>query len=104
MFLGKDTESGSLTAASKKSYINQQNPHRQRLLLGAQANGLTAVADMLVNTTVRTEPFCRFHINRGQILNFPLTEDSYIQASSYIEPASTLDLDAKANQRHSSPI
>lgn len=99
MFLGKDTESGSLTVASKKNYINQQNPYRQRLLLGAQANGLTAVSDMLVNTTARTEPFCRFHINRGQILNFPLTEDLYIQASSYIEPASVLDLDAKPSNR-----
>ncbi len=93
MFLGKDTESGSLTASSKKSYIGQQNPYRQRLLLGAQANGVTAVSEILVNTTVRAESSCCFHISRGQILNFPLTEDSYIQASSYIEPASALNLD-----------
>ena len=93
MFLGKDTESGSLTASSKKSYIGQQNPYRQRLLLGAQANGVTAVSEILINSTVRAESSCCFHISRGQILNFPLTEDSYIQASTYIEPASALNLD-----------
>ena len=98
MFLGKDTESGSLVmGSSKKSYINQQNPYRQRHLLGAQANGITAVSEMLVNTTVRAESSCRFHISRGQILSFPLTEDFYIQASSYIEPASPLDLDPQPN-------
>ena len=97
IFLGKDTESGSLVASSRNIYINQQNPYRERLFLGAQANGLTAVSDMLVTTTTGTEAFCYFHIKRGQILSFPLTEDYYIQASSYLELASTLDKDPEPN-------
>ena len=97
MFLGMDTESSCLTSSLKKTYVNQQNPYRQRLLLGAQANGLTAISEMLVNVAIQTESFCYFHIKRGQILSFPLTEDQYIQASSYIEPASALNLGSKPN-------
>jgi len=92
MFLGKDTESGT-SKSSQSKYTNQQNPYKDRLLLGAQANGLVAVSEMLVATTIRVKSFCYFHIKRGQILNLPLTEDQYIQASAHIEPAHTLALD-----------
>ena len=100
LFLGKSGESStlnSMAASSTTKYMNQQNPYRQRLFLGAQSNGLTAVSDILVKLTTRKEAFCFFHINRGQILSFPLTEDYYIQASSYIEPALTLGLDPEPN-------
>ncbi|KAL8801633.1 MAG: hypothetical protein Q9182_004318 [Xanthomendoza sp. 2 TL-2023] len=100
LFLGKDTESSilkSMNAPSNREYANSQNPYRSRLLLGAQSNGLTAVADMLVQLTTRKESFCYFHIERGQILSFPLTEDYYIQASTYLEPASILTMDPEPN-------
>ncbi|KAL8836808.1 MAG: hypothetical protein Q9170_002769 [Blastenia crenularia] len=100
IFLGKETETSSLSAMEAPSttvYMNMQNPHRQRLLLGAQSYGLTAVSDMLVKLTTKKEAFCYFHISRGQVLNFPLTEDSYIQASSYIEPAQVMTLDPEPN-------
>ena len=96
LFLGKDTESTaitSITAPSSTKYMNKQNPYPQRLYLGAQSNGLTAVSDLLVRMTTKMESLCYFHISRGQILNFPITEDNYIQASSHIEPALTLQMD-----------
>jgi len=93
MFLGKDTQSGSLLSTARNNYINQQNPYRDRLLLGAQANGLAAVSDILVHPSAQAESFLYIHIQRGQILSFPLTEDQYIQASSCVEPAQTLELD-----------
>ena len=55
------------------------------------------MSDILVKLTSRKEAFCFFHINRGQILNFPLTEDYFIEASSYIEPALTLELAPEPN-------
>ena len=91
------TQSSSLSASRERSYINQQNPYRERLFLGSQANVLTAVSDMILRTTVQNESFCRFHIKRGQILSYPLTEDQYIEASSYIEPAFTLELNPEPN-------
>ncbi|KAI4250505.1 MAG: hypothetical protein L6R40_000104 [Gallowayella cf. fulva] len=101
VFLGKeDTSSASLksmNAPSSTNYSNRQNPHPHRLLLGAQSNGLIAVADILVRLTTRKESFCYFHIARGQILSFPLTEDYYIQASTYMEAASILALDPEPN-------
>ena len=93
MFLGKDTQSGSLLTTARNNYINQQNPYRNRLLLGAQANGLAMLSDILVNPSAQVESFVYVHIQRGQILSFPLSEDQYIQASSYVELASILDLD-----------
>ena len=100
LFLGKDTETGmlaSMTTPSNTTYMNSQNPNRQRLYLGAQANGLSAVADVLVTISTRLESFCYFHISRGQLLNFPLTEEHYVEASTYIEPASTITLDPDPN-------
>lgn len=94
MFLGKDTQSGSLKSPSSVKHINQQNPWRERLLLGAQANGLAAISEILVHPSAQAESFLYIHIQRGQILNLPLTEDQYIQASSYIEPAQNFDLDS----------
>ena len=88
MFLGKDTQ----TNAGNK-YINRQNPYREQLLLGAQANGLAAVSEMLVNPTARVLSFCYIHIQRGQMLSFPLSEDQFIVASTYVETAETLHVD-----------
>ncbi|MCJ1247703.1 hypothetical protein MMC30_004918 [Trapelia coarctata] len=93
LFLGKETNSLASALPSKSTYTNQQDPYRERLFLGAQANGLTAVAGIVVVPSLRPESFCYFHIKRGQILNLPLTEDHYIQASSYMEPPHTIELD-----------
>ena len=100
MFLGKETQSSaraSMNAASTTTYMNMQNPHQQCLYLGAQANGMAAVADPLVKLSVEKDSFCYLHISRGQILSFPLTEHHYIEASSHIGPALTLGLDPKPN-------
>ena len=100
LFLGKARGAGtsnSVTDSSMTRYANQQSPYMKGLFLGAQSNGLTAVSDILVALTTRKEAFCYFHINRGQILTYPLTEDYYIQASSYIERALTLNLDPEPN-------
>lgn len=100
LFLGKARGAGtsnSMTGSSMTKYANQQSPYMQGLFLGAQSNGLTAVSDILVELSTRKEAFCFFHINRGQMLSFPLTEDYYIQASSYIERASNLTLDPEPN-------
>ena len=97
LFLGKIRNTATLTASSTTKHANQQSPYTQRLVLGAQSNGLIAVSDILVELSTRKEAFCFFHINRGQILNFPLTEDHYIQASSYIERARVLPLAPEPN-------
>ena len=92
MFLGKDTQTGSLITTGGNNYISRQNPYREQLLLGAQANGFAAVSEMLVNPTTQVLSFCYFHIQRGQMLSFPLTEDQFILASTYVEPASILTM------------
>ena len=100
LFLGKTRDPSALrstTASSTTKYANQQSPYTQRLFLGAQSNGLTAVSDILVALTTRKEAFCFFHINRGQILSFPLTEDYYIQASSFLERTSMFWLEPEPN-------
>ncbi|KAL8722210.1 MAG: hypothetical protein Q9225_001255 [Loekoesia sp. 1 TL-2023] len=100
IFLGKDSESSafnSMNAPSTTVYMNMQNPHRQRLVLGAQSYGLTAVSDMLVKLTTKKEAFCYYHISRGQMLSFPLTEDFCIEASTYLEPAWRMSLDPEPN-------
>ena len=93
MFLGKDTQTGSWGNTAGNKYINRQNPYREQLLLGAQANGLAAVSEMLVNPTARVLSFCYIHIQRGQMLSFPLSEDQFIVASTYAETAEILDMD-----------
>ena len=87
----------SMNAPSTTNYLNMQNPYYQRLYLGAQANGLTAIADILVEITTKLESFCNSHISRGRILNFPTTESQYIQASTYIAPALNIQLDREPN-------
>jgi hypothetical protein len=53
-----------------------------RRILGAQANGITAVSDLVVSLSIQPKALFYYHIGRGQILNLPLTEDGYIEASS----------------------
>ena len=90
MFLVKKTQSTSLSTVGN-NYINQQNPYRSRLLLGAQSNGFAAISDMLVKPTAQVKSLCYVHIQRGQILSFPLTEDHFIQSSTYVGPSSILE-------------
>ena len=90
MFLGKDTQTDSLTTTAGNKFISRQNPYREQLLLGAQANEVAAVSEMLINPNARVLSFCYIHIQRGQMLSFPLTDDQFILASTYVEPASIL--------------
>jgi hypothetical protein len=74
------------------NYVNQQNPHGRRLILGTQANGMTAVSELVVAVTIRPQALGYFHIKKGQILNLPLTEEGYILASSHLETPLDLTL------------
>ncbi|CAF9909591.1 MAG: hypothetical protein HETSPECPRED_009469 [Heterodermia speciosa] len=93
MFLGKDTQTDSLISTAGNKYVNRQYSSRDQLLLGAQANGIAAVSEMLVNPTARVLSFCYIHIQRGQMLSFPLTEDQFIIASTYVGLPSDFDMD-----------
>ena len=53
------------------------------MTLGAQANGMALVSKTLIALSACSTDIAYFHIQRGQILNFPLTEDGLIQASNY---------------------
>ena len=93
MFLGKDTQSSSVITTAGNKHINRLDSYREQLRLGAQANGLAAVSEILVNPTARVLSFCYIHIQRGQMLSFPLTEDQFILASTYVERALGLPMD-----------
>jgi hypothetical protein len=80
-------------AEQRTNYANKQNPNPRHFLLGAQANGMTAVSDLLVNLTVQLEARGYFHIKKGQVINLPLTEEGYILASSNLETPLDLTLD-----------
>ncbi|KAF2835280.1 hypothetical protein M501DRAFT_461779 [Patellaria atrata CBS 101060] len=71
----------------------QQNPHEQRLILGAQANGLVAISELAVKLTIEPTALALFHIKRGQILTLPLTEDGYIEAATNLEPPLSMAMD-----------
>ncbi|KAL9622772.1 MAG: hypothetical protein Q9160_002891 [Pyrenula sp. 1 TL-2023] len=68
-------------------YTTGQMPLGETYVLGAQANGMTAVADILVRTTIGPQARVQFHVRRGQILNLPLTSEGYIQASHHLGQA-----------------
>ena len=92
LFLAIST--GDSTPQGKPSrYAEGQNPHGRRLILGAQGNGFAAVSETIVLPTIRTSALGYFHISRGQILNFPLTDEGFIQASTYLTPSVSLTLD-----------
>ncbi|GME25728.1 hypothetical protein K432DRAFT_410152 [Neofusicoccum parvum] len=67
------------------------SPTTQPLILGAQANGMTAVADALVHMSIHNTALL-FHLRRGQLLNLPLTSTNHIVASSHVESTKTLSL------------
>ncbi|KAK4200377.1 hypothetical protein QBC40DRAFT_326871 [Triangularia verruculosa] len=56
----------------------------EKLVLGVQCNGFTAVSDILVRLKIRPEHLGEFHIVRGQLLNFPYDkDDGLIRASNF---------------------
>jgi hypothetical protein len=52
--------------------------------LDAQANGMVAVLQTIVAPSITSQEVLIFHVNRGQILSFLLTEDGFIQSSAHI--------------------
>jgi len=79
---------GRQTSKNRYSQARENGRH----ILGAQANGITIVSDLVVNLTIQPEALAYYHIGRGQILNLPLTEDGYIQASSYLTKPMVLNM------------
>jgi hypothetical protein len=65
--------------------------------LGAQANGMVAVLQMIVAPSITSQEFLIFHVNRGQILSFPLTEDGFIQSSAHIDRAMDMTQNAESD-------
>jgi len=45
---------------------------------------MVAVLQMIVAPSITSQEVLMFHVNRGQILSFPLTEDGFIQSSANI--------------------
>ncbi|KAL2046165.1 hypothetical protein N7G274_001612 [Stereocaulon virgatum] len=62
-------------------------------VLGAQANGMAAVLDLLVRPSLQPEAVLLFHIARGQMLSFPIGQHGYIEASQRQELSLTMALD-----------
>lgn len=81
-----------------------QAADNRRLLLGAQANGMVAVSDLVVGMTIRPARLSYYHIGRGQILNLPVTEDGYLQASSYLTPLMALTMDPEPENKSLYPF
>ena len=64
-----------------------------RVVLGAQANCIAAILDLLVRSSLRPEAVLVFHIARGQMLSFPVGQHGYIEASQRQELSTIMTLD-----------
>ena len=62
------------------------------LVLGAHLNGITAVSDALVHPSPSQNCLIRMHLQRGQILNLPTTEEGLISSAEREVPLMTLTL------------
>ncbi|KAF4625431.1 hypothetical protein G7Y89_g12734 [Cudoniella acicularis] len=87
-----------LGLGSENAYLSSTLQNRNRNLdmimnLGAQANGMVAILGMILEPSITSDKLFLVHIGRGQILNFPLTEDGYIQSYDRIERASSISED-----------
>lgn len=70
------------------------------MVLGAQANGIAAVLDLIVRPSMAEGAVSTFHIQRGQILSFPVGPNGYIEASQRQELGLTLTLDPSPSAQH----
>jgi hypothetical protein len=62
-------------------------------ILGAQANGMAAVLEIVVNPSLKPEAVAILHVRRGQILSLPVSGHGYIEASQRQEPGVVMELD-----------
>ena len=69
------------------------------IVLGAQANGMAAILDLLVRPSLRPEAVLVFHIARGQMLSFPVRQYGYIKASQRQELSTKTTLGEDSNTR-----
>ena len=70
------------------------------IVLGAQANGMAAILDLLVRPSLRPEAVLVFHIARGQMLSFPVGQHGYIEASQRQELSTTTTLDENSDTQN----
>lgn len=61
-------------------------------VLGAQANGIAAVLDIVVDPSLKPEAVVILHVQRGQVLSLPVSGHGYIEASQRQEPAVVMEL------------
>ena len=54
----------------------------RRVTLGAHFNGITAVSDALVHPSPRPSNLIRIHVQRGQILNIPISDGGLIHSAN----------------------
>ena len=62
-------------------------------IFGAQANGVFAVSDFVVQPSTCADSSLAFHVGTGRILNLPVNEEGYLLASPSKTPTSELHLD-----------
>jgi hypothetical protein len=68
-------------------------------ILGAQANGMAAVLDIVVNPSLEPEAVAIFHVRHGQMLSLPVSGHGYIEASQRQEPGIVMELDPEPDIR-----
>ena len=69
------------------------------IVLGAQANGIAAVLELLIRPSMDKGAVSVFHIQRGQMLSFPVGPHGYIEASQRQELGLTMTLDPSPSAR-----
>ncbi|MCJ1238797.1 hypothetical protein MMC14_006788 [Varicellaria rhodocarpa] len=86
----KATSQGSQVGLGNARLTEKQA--RSGMSLGAQGNGMAAVLDLAVKPSLRADSVAIFHIGRGLIVNLPLTDEGFIEASCRILPPMTMGL------------
>jgi hypothetical protein len=64
-------------------------------VFGAQSNGVALVSDFLIKPTVQSDALIRYHVQYGQILDFPTDDGGYIRAANVTRPVHPLLLCAE---------
>jgi hypothetical protein len=62
-------------------------------VFGAQANGVAVVSEFLLKPTVQPDSLILYHVQYGQILDFPTDDHGYIRSALVTKPLCSLGLD-----------
>jgi hypothetical protein len=61
-------------------------------VFGTQANGIALVSDFLIKPTMQPSSLIQYHVQYGQILDFPTDDYGYIRAAKIVRPIHPLPL------------